>query len=92
MAVGSVQRLPRFAADGKTVVPASIINLSLGADHRWAAGLAEMVLLSWGWGWAARLLLWYMPHTAVCCAAPLAVQGGGWRHSGGLCPLLASLH
>lgn len=34
MAVGSVQRLPRFAADGKTVVPASIINLSLGADHR----------------------------------------------------------
>ncbi|KAI3424744.1 hypothetical protein D9Q98_008133 [Chlorella vulgaris] len=34
MAVGSIQRLPRFAADGKTVVPASIINLSLGADHR----------------------------------------------------------
>ncbi len=36
MAVGSIQRLPRFAADGKTVVPASIINLSLGADHRQA--------------------------------------------------------
>jgi pyruvate/2-oxoglutarate dehydrogenase complex dihydrolipoamide acyltransferase (E2) component len=38
MAVGSVQRLPRFAADGTTVVQASILNLSLGADHRWVEG------------------------------------------------------
>lgn len=34
MAVGRVQRLPRFAEDGLTVVPSSIMSLSLGADHR----------------------------------------------------------
>lgn len=34
MAVGRVQRLPRFAEDGLTVVPSSIMSMSLGADHR----------------------------------------------------------
>lgn len=38
MAVGRVQRLPRFAADGATVVPAHVMAISLGADHRWVRG------------------------------------------------------
>ena len=32
-ALGKLQRLPRFDADGK-VVPVSIINISWSADHR----------------------------------------------------------
>jgi len=36
MAIGRVQRLPRFASDGGVdrVVPAHIMSISLGADHR----------------------------------------------------------
>ncbi|KAL4422322.1 hypothetical protein ABPG75_008519 [Micractinium tetrahymenae] len=34
MAVGRVQRVPRFVGDTNTVAPASIMNISLGADHR----------------------------------------------------------
>ncbi|KAI7842438.1 hypothetical protein COHA_004077 [Chlorella ohadii] len=40
MAVGRVQRLPRFAEDGFTVVPSSIMSMSLGADHRVVDGAA----------------------------------------------------
>lgn len=64
MAVGSIQRLPRFAADGKTVVPASIINLSLGADHR-QADRSEHVRVS------ALLLL--LCQTDLCPAPALAL-------------------
>lgn len=38
MAVGRVQRLPRFAADGVTVVPSNVMAVSLGGDHRWVVG------------------------------------------------------
>lgn len=41
MAVGRVQRLPRFAEDGRTVVPSNIMSVSLGADHRWVGGWVD---------------------------------------------------
>ncbi|RMZ52861.1 hypothetical protein APUTEX25_000980 [Auxenochlorella protothecoides] len=34
MALGKMQSVPRFAPDGRSVVPQSILNISLGADHR----------------------------------------------------------
>ncbi len=34
MALGKIQRLPRFGPDGVTVVPAEVMAISLGADHR----------------------------------------------------------
>ena len=38
MAVGRVKRVPRLTPDEASVVPASMLNISLGADHRcWLA-------------------------------------------------------
>jgi len=34
MALGKIQKLPRFTGDGVTVVPTHIMNVSFGADHR----------------------------------------------------------
>jgi 2-oxoisovalerate dehydrogenase E2 component (dihydrolipoyl transacylase) len=34
MALGKIQRLPRFAADGVSVEAANMLSVSLGADHR----------------------------------------------------------
>ncbi|GAB4821346.1 hypothetical protein N2152v2_008392 [Parachlorella kessleri] len=34
MALGKIQRLPRFAPDGASVAGADILSISLGADHR----------------------------------------------------------
>ena len=33
-AIGKTQRLPRYAADGETIVPTSIMRVSWSADHR----------------------------------------------------------
>jgi len=40
LGLGRVQRLPRFAPDGCTVVPAHVLGVSLGADHRVVDGAA----------------------------------------------------
>lgn len=40
MAVGKIQRVPRFAADGTSVVAAQVMGVSIGADHRVADGAA----------------------------------------------------
>lgn len=46
MAVGRMQRVPRFVGDTNTVAPASIMNISLGADHR----CVWVVVALGGWG------------------------------------------
>lgn len=40
MGLGRVQLLPRLGEDGRGVVPANVMGLSLGADHRVVDGAA----------------------------------------------------